>query len=111
MYAVINDKGNQYRVAEGEEVLIDALKAPIGDLIEFDHVLMVGGCEDEEPKIGRPEIQGARVLAEVVAHERGPKVHTVRFKGPSQTTIGHRQNYTRVKISEIHPDWGVENGA
>lgn len=111
MYAVVNERGKQYRVAEGEEVLIDSLNVSEGELIEFDNVLMVGGCEGAEPMIGRPRLGGARVLAEVLRHERGPKIHTVRFKGPSQTTIGHRQDYTRVRIKEIHPDWGVENGS
>ncbi len=111
MYAVINDKGNQLKVSKGQEVLIDRIKAPAGELVEFSSVLMVGGCEENDPRIGCPEVAGARVLAQVLRHERGPKVHTVRFKGPSQTTIGHRQNYTRIKITEIHPDWGVENGS
>ncbi len=110
MYAVINEKGKQYKVSENQELLVDRMKAPAGDLIEFNSVLMISG-EGVDRKVGRPELDGARVLAEVVGHERGPKIHTVRFKGPSQTTIGHRQDYTRVKIREIHPDWGVENGA
>ncbi len=111
MYAVINDKGNQYKVSEGQEVLIDRVGVPAGELIEFASVLMVGGCDGTGVRIGRPELSGARVLAQVVRHERGRKVHTVRFKGPAQTTIGHRQDYTRIKVREIHPDWGVENGS
>ena len=111
MYAVINDKGNQFKASEGQEVLIDRIKAPVGELIEFDNIMLVGGCGRDNLKIGRPNVDGARVLAEVLRHERGRKVHTVRFKGPSQTTIGHRQNYTRIRIREIHPDWGVDNGS
>ncbi len=110
MYAVIREKDKQYRVSEGQEILIDRVNSSEGELVEFENVLMLSGS-DTETKIGSPEIDGARVLAEILCHERGPKVHTVRFKGPSQTTIGHRQNYTKVKIKEIHPDWGVENGS
>lgn len=111
MYAVVMDKGNQIKVSEGQEVLIDRMKTPAGELVEFKHVLALGGLDDSEPMIGTPELSGARVVAEVICHEKGPKVHTVRFKGPSQTTIGHRQDYTRVKIREIHSDWGVDNGS
>ena len=111
MYAVVRERNCQYLVSEGEELLIDSMDVPVGELVEFDSVLMIAGSDDADPAIGRPLVDGARVLAEVMRHERGPKVHTVRFKGPSQTTIGHRQNYTRVKIREIHPDWGVENGS
>jgi len=111
MYAVVDDKGKQYKVTEGEEILLDYFEAPAGELRELDNVLLVGGSPEEDIKIGRPQVEGARVLAEVVGHERGPKVRTVRFKGPSETHIGHRQDYTRVKIKEIYPDWGVENGS
>lgn len=103
MYAVIDNKGQQYKVELGEEVQMDRLDTPEGELVEFDRVLLVSG-EDEEPRVGQPTVEGARVLGEVVAHERGPKLISVRYKGPTQTKMGHRQDYTRVKIHEIHPE-------
>jgi len=104
MYAVIDSSGKQYKVELGEEVLVDRMAAPAGELVEFDRILMVGGEDDHEPRIGQPQVEGARVLAEVLRHERGPKVVSVRYKGHSETKIGHRQDYTRVKIREIHPE-------
>ena len=104
MYAVVDNKGQQYKVELGEEVLMDRLDTPEGELVQFDRVLMVSGDEDQEPLIGTPEVKGARVLGEVLRHERGPKLISVRYKGPSQTKMGHRQDYTRVKIREIHPE-------
>lgn len=104
MYAVIDHKGQQYKAVLGEDMQMDRLDTPEGELVEFDRVLMISGEEDHEPRIGQPTVDGARVLAEVVAHERGPKLVSVRYKGPSQTKMGHRQDYTRVKIHEIHPE-------
>jgi large subunit ribosomal protein L21 len=104
MYAVIDNKGQQYKVELGEEVLMDRLDTPEGELVQFDRVLMVSGEEDQEPRIGQPQVEGARVLGEVLRHERGPKLTGVRYKGPTQTKMGHRQDYTRVKIREIHPE-------
>lgn len=104
MYAVIDHKGQQYKAVLGEDLQMDRLDTPEGELVEFDRVLMVSGEEGHGPRIGQPAVEGARVLGEVVAHERGPKVISVRYKGPSQTKMGHRQDYSRVMIHEIHPE-------
>lgn len=104
MYAVIDHKSKQYKVFAGDEVLLDLLDTPVGELVELSRVLMIGDEEDMPPRVGRPQVPGARVLAEVLRHEKGQKVITIRFKGPHQTKRGHRQKYTRVKIQEIHPE-------
>ena len=103
MYAVIDNQGKQYKVSTGDEVLVDLMPGERGDKVEFDRILLVGGLEGKEPVVGRPNIDGARVVGEVVRHEKGPKVVIVRYKGPNQTKKGHRQKYTRVRIDEIHP--------
>jgi len=103
MYAIIDDKGRQYKVAVGAEVAVDLMKVREGDLVEFCRVLMVGGEDGREPRVGRPVVEGARVLAEVIRHEKGPKVTTLRYRGPNQTKKGHRQRFTRVLVREIHP--------
>jgi len=103
MYAVIEDKGKQYKVSVGDELLVDLMKAEEGDAVEFDHVLMVGGSDNGSPSVGRPCVAGARVVARVLQHEKGPKVMTVRYKGPSEVKKGHRQKYTRLLVQEIHP--------
>ncbi len=104
MYAVIDDKGKQYKVELGQEVLVDLLDAPEGELVQFERVLMVGGEEGREPRVGTPQLEGARVLAEVLRHEKGRKLITLRYRGPHQTKRGHRQRYTRVIVREIHPE-------
>jgi large subunit ribosomal protein L21 len=101
MYAVVDDSGRQFKLRPGEEVLMDHKDVAVGEPIEFDRVLMIGGEQEREPQVGQPLVPGASVLGRVMRHEKGPKVTTVRYKGPSQTKRGHRQLYTRVKIQDI----------
>lgn len=104
MYAIIDNKGKQYKVTTGEEVQIDLVKADEGELIQFDRVLLVGG--DDTMRVGTPDVPGARVLAEIIRHEKGPKLTMQRFQPTKnrQAKMGHRQQYTRVLIREIHPE-------
>ena len=104
MYAVIDDKGKQYKVETGEELLVDLVTAKEGELVQFDRVLMIG--DGEQVRLGTPLVPGARVLAEVVCHEKGPKVYMMRFQAREnrQAKRGHRQKYSRVIIREIHPE-------
>ena len=104
MYAVIDNGGKQYKVQSGDEVRVDLMDAEVGELVEFDRVLMVGG--DGQPRIGTPRLPGARVLAEVLRHEKGPKLTMLRHRATEnrQAKKGHRQKYTRVLIREIHPE-------
>jgi large subunit ribosomal protein L21 len=104
MYAVIDDKGKQYKVELGEVLQVDLAGAEPGEWIEFERVLMVGGEDGQEPRIGRPLVEGALVRAEVIKHDKGRKVITLRYKGPHQTKKGHREKYTRVIIREIRPE-------
>ncbi|MFW6279480.1 MAG: 50S ribosomal protein L21 [Planctomycetota bacterium] len=103
MYAVVDNKGQQYRVELGEEVLMDRMDVQEGEKLEFNRVLLVSG-EDVEPRVGQPTVDNAHVSGEVVAHEKGPKLTSVRYKGPSQTKMGHRQDYTRVRITDIQTE-------
>lgn len=105
MYAVIDDKGKQYKIETGDQVRVDLMQAEQGELVEFDRVLLVGD-DDGELRIGRPDVPGARVLAEVVRHEKGPKLTMLRHQATKnrQAKMGHRQKYTRVLIREIHPE-------
>jgi len=104
MYAIIDHGGKQYKVQVNERVLVDRLDADEGELVELGRVLMIGG--DGAPRIGTPEIVGARVLGEIIRHEKGPKLTMMRYVGGknSRTKIGHRQQRTAVVIREIHPE-------
>lgn len=106
MYAFIDYGGKQYRVQVGDRVQLDLMEANDGELVEFDRVLMVGGEEEREPRIGTPRLPGARVLAEVIGQEKGPKLTMLRYwsKKKNRRKMGHRQRYTAVVIREIHPE-------
>ncbi|MBU2707425.1 50S ribosomal protein L21 [Zooshikella marina] len=101
MYAVIVSGGKQYKVAEGDTLKLEKLEVATGEAIEFDKVLLV--ANGEEIKIGAPQVEGAKVSAEVVAHGRGKKVQIVKFRRRKhhRKQMGHRQWYTQVKITGI----------
>ncbi|MCB1749511.1 MAG: 50S ribosomal protein L21 [Gammaproteobacteria bacterium] len=101
MYAVIKTGGKQYRVAAGDKLNVETLRADAGSEIEFDQVLMVG--EGDQVDVGSPFLSGARVKARVLEHGRGDKVHIVKFKRRKHyhRQAGHRQNYTRVEITDV----------
>ena len=103
MYAVIEDSGQQFRVCEGDVLNVDLRE--LGEdakEIEFDRVLLVSG--EGNISVGTPFVEGAKVVAEIVAAEaKGPKLHVYhwrRRKG-SQRKVGHRQKYVRVRIAKI----------
>lgn len=101
MYAVIESGGKQHRVVEGELLKLEKIEAATGDTIEFDRVLMVGG--DGDTRIGRPLLEGSKVIAEVVTQGRHKKVKIVKFNRRKhyRNETGHRQWYTEVKITGI----------
>ncbi|MGE0766992.1 MAG: 50S ribosomal protein L21 [Hyphomicrobiaceae bacterium] len=101
MYAVIKTGGKQYRVATNDTLIIEKLAGDPGSKVEFAEVLMVGG--GDAPKFGKPLIDGAKVLAEVVEHGRAKKVIAFkkRRRKNSRRKRGHRQHQTTVRITEI----------
>ncbi|MFN7055943.1 50S ribosomal protein L21 [Hyphomonas sp.] len=104
MFAVIKTGGKQYKVAEGDTIVIEKLAAAAGDTVTFDSVLMLG--EGAGVKVGAPTVAGASVTGEVAAEVRGPKLIT-RKKRQRQTyrrTIGHRQDLMEVTITSINAD-------
>lgn len=100
MYAVIESGGKQYRVAVGDRVKVESLKAEPGDEVQLDHVLLVS--DGGQVEVGSP-YTGASVSAKVVEHGRGPKLRILKFRRRqnSRTHAGHRQNYTELEITGI----------
>ncbi len=101
MYAIIEDGGSQFRVEEGQEVVLDYREVPAGESIQFDRVLAYRN--DEGLSVGRPLLQAVRVTAEVLQAEQGPKlgVGKLRRRKNSRRRTGHRQSQTRVRIDKI----------
>jgi large subunit ribosomal protein L21 len=101
VYAVIRDRGAQYRVEEGQTVDVALMEAEPGEQVTLSEVLMVGGTDDV--KIGAPLIANASVIAEVVGEARGEKIVVFKYKRKKRyrRRTGHRQDYTRLQIKEI----------
>ena len=101
MYAVIKTGGKQYRVAPDDILTVERLAGDAEQTIEFSDVLMVG--EADNVKVGSPTVAGAKVVAEVVEQTRGQKVIAFkkRRRKSSRRKRGHRQDLTKVKITEI----------
>ena len=102
MFAIIDDRGRQHLVEQGQKVFIDLHEAEPGSEIVFDRVLMVGGTE-ADPKVGAPTVGGASVTAKVLAHKKGPKIHVQVYKRRKnyKRHMGHRQQMTEVSIESI----------
>ncbi|HST04085.1 MAG TPA: 50S ribosomal protein L21 [Chloroflexia bacterium] len=102
MYAIVKTGGHQYRVAPGDTILVERLEGALGSQVELGEVLMVGGGENGV-QVGSPVIEGAKVLATVVAQDRGPKLIVFKYKAKKRyrRKTGHRQNLTRLAIKEI----------
>ncbi len=99
MYGVVEIKGHQYRVKEGDVVDVQRMDAEVGSKVELDQVLFIGG---DAPKVGTPTVSGAVVTAEVVRQARSRKIIIMkRSPGKYRKKNGHRQHYTALKITGI----------
>ncbi len=98
MYAVIKTGGKQYRVAPGDTVRIEKATQEQG-AITFSEVLAVSSAEGKFES----DLNGAKVLAEVVQEGRGDKILVFHYKRKKQykKLQGHRQSFVEVKIQEI----------
>ena len=98
-YAIVKTGGRQYRVEQGQSLLVERLRAGEGDKVALEPLLV----RDGDQLAGAGELGKATVSAKVVGHERGPKLHVLKFKpkrGYKRRT-GHRQQLTRLEVTEI----------
>jgi len=101
MFAIIETGGKQYRLKEGDQVRVERLDGEEGSQVVLDSVLAVGA--GAEFKIGRPRIEGAKVIGTIVKQGRGPKIRTIKYKRRKgyRRTMGHRQGFTEIRIDQI----------
>lgn len=103
VYAIFEDGGKQYKVTQGDKLLIETRELPEDQTeLTFDKVLMVGG--EDTPRIGQPYVDGATISAKVLEAMKLPKVRGIRFrrrKGLAKRW-GHRQQALKVEISGIN---------
>ena len=103
MYAVVEIKGRQYRVREGEHVTVERMAGASGT-VELNNVLLVAG--EGETKIGQPHVVGAKITATLEDHPRGRKLIVYKFRRRKnyRRKQGHRQQLTRLRIDKIEVD-------
>jgi large subunit ribosomal protein L21 len=103
MYAVIRTGGKQYRVKEGDVIRVSKLAGEVGGTVTLDDVLMLG--EGKGAQVGKPRVKGASVQAEIIRHGRDRKIriYTYKRRKGSKRTLGHRQDFTELKITGVNP--------
>jgi large subunit ribosomal protein L21 len=108
MYAIIEEGGGQRKVQKDDVLLIDLAEggeAKVGSSITFDKVLCIGAGDGQSvATIGTPYVKGATVTVEVIeALEKGDKlfIHKFRRRKGYRRKTGHRQKYTKVKVTAI----------
>ena len=100
MYAIVRSGGRQHKVAVGDVLEIDRLESAVGASVSLKPLLLVDGTAvtSDASALG-----SASVTAEVVAETKGPKIRILKFKNKTgyRKRQGHRQRYTKVKITDI----------
>ena len=99
MYAVVKTGGKQYRVEKGQTLLVEKLAADEGSSVELEPVLFA----DKDAVFDADGLKKVKVSARVVGHEKGDKIRVFKFKPKRgyKRTAGHRQQLTRIEITEI----------
>lgn len=100
-YAIIAANGHQYKVREGDQIVIDRQTADAGETVTFSDVLML--VDDKKVQIGTPMVDKAKVTAVVDEHVRGKKVRIAKFKAKSRyrKVNGFRPSQSRLTIQKI----------
>ena len=101
MFAVFESGGKQHRVTGGEILRLELLDVEVGQIVEFDRVMLV--ANDNDVTVGAPFVTGTKITAEVVQHGRADKVHILKFRRRKNSIRrrGHRQWFTEVRITGI----------
>jgi large subunit ribosomal protein L21 len=99
-YAIVKTGGKQYRVEQGQSLLVERLPVDEGANVSLEALLFVDGSNVVD---GGDELAKVKVEAKVLAHERGPKLRIVKFKPKRgyRRRTGHRQELTRLEVSSI----------
>lgn len=99
--AVVVSGGKQYRVAPGDRILVDRIVGEPGSSVKLDRVLLFSN--GDEIKVGNPAIEGIDVDAKVIAHDRGPRTESIRYKSKKRVRVhrGGRSYLTALEIIAV----------
>jgi large subunit ribosomal protein L21 len=102
MYAVVEIKGEQFKVEKDDEILAQIVEGEVGAKLTFDRVLLIS--DEAGSKIGQPTVRGASVSATITGAKRGPKIVVFKKKKRRgyRRTRGHRQDLTALRIDAIN---------
>jgi len=98
-YAIVKTGGKQYRVEPGQSLLVEKLDGAEGDTVALEPILF----RSEDSVFDADGLKKVSVKAKIVGHERGPKLRVFKFKPKRgyRKRTGHRQNLTRIEITEL----------
>src|SRR4051794_34847118 len=101
MYAIFEDGSHQFRVREGDRIVVDRRQGEPGSEVVFPKVLLLAGPDG--PTIGTPVVEGARVVAKIVDQFRAKKIVIQKFRRRKnyRRRTGHRQSHTMVLITSV----------
>jgi len=102
MYAVIVTGGQQFKVNVGDTLKVEKIEGDVGQPVNFEKILMIQS--DSGMKIGAPYVEGASVESQILAQARHRKVVVFKYKRRKgyQQLQGHRQHFTKVRITKIN---------
>ena len=100
MYAIIKTGGKQYKVAEGDEIFVEKIAGDSGATVDFNEVL---AYSTETGLVMGEAAEAAKVTGEIVKQGKGKKLVIFKYKAKKgfRRKQGHRQPYTRVRITAI----------
>lgn len=102
MYAIVEIRGKQYKVQEGDIVFVDRMdEVEEGKEITFDKVLFLS--DGKKVTVGTDTVKGAKVKATVIGHGKSKKILVFKYKAKKneRKMRGHRQPYTKIQIEKI----------
>jgi large subunit ribosomal protein L21 len=104
MYAIVKSGGKQYRVERGQQLVVERLAAAEGETVALQPILY----RSEEAVFDRAGLERVQVSAKVLAHERGDKLRVFKFKPKRgyKRRNGHRQELTRIEVTELSLNGG-----
>ena len=99
MYAIVKTGGKQYRVEEGQTLLVERLPDEAGATLQLEPIMF----RSDDVVFGADDLQKVRVDAKIVEHLRGEKLRVFKFKPKRgyRKRTGHRQNLTRIEVTDI----------
>ena len=102
MYAVLTSGGKQYRVQQGDVIYVEKLNAEVDSMVELNEVLVVSK-DNGEVVIGKPVVEGAKVVAKVLGQGKAKKIIVFKYKRKKdyRRKQGHRQPYTKLQVESI----------